>query len=82
MSNFMKIRPVGAELFHADRRTDGQTDMTKIIVAFRNFVNAPKEERNRHVKLLCYLYECLCFCLVSMFELLTIFTRPDMNFNP
>ena len=34
----MKIRPVGAELFHAD----GQTDMTKLIVAFRNFVNAPK----------------------------------------
>ena len=25
MSNFMKIRPVGAELFHADRQTDGQT---------------------------------------------------------
>ena len=22
MSNFMKIRPVGAELFHADGRTD------------------------------------------------------------
>ena len=37
-SNFMKIRPVGAELFHADR----QTDMTKLIVAFRNFANAPK----------------------------------------
>ena len=31
----MKIRPVGADLFHAD--------MTKLIVAFRNFVNAPKE---------------------------------------
>ena len=31
----MKIRPVGAELFHED----GQTDMT-LIVAFRNFVNA------------------------------------------
>ena len=27
----MKIRPVGAELFHADR----QTDITKLIVAFR-----------------------------------------------
>jgi len=26
MSNFVKIRPVGAELFHADRRTDGRTD--------------------------------------------------------
>jgi len=37
-SNFMKIRPVGAELFHADRRTD----MTKLIIAFRNFANAPK----------------------------------------
>jgi len=34
----MKIRPVGAELFH----TDGLTDMTKLIVAFRNFENAPK----------------------------------------
>jgi hypothetical protein len=35
----MKIRPVGAELFH-DGRT--QTDITKLNVAFRNFVNAPK----------------------------------------
>jgi hypothetical protein len=26
ISTFMKIRPVGAELFHADRRTDGRTD--------------------------------------------------------
>jgi hypothetical protein len=24
-------------------RTDGQMDMTKLIVAFRNFANAPKE---------------------------------------
>jgi len=38
----MKIRPVGAELFHADRRTDGQTDTTKLIVGFRNSSNAPK----------------------------------------
>jgi hypothetical protein len=34
----MKIRPVGAELFHEG----GQTDMTTILVAFRNFVKAPK----------------------------------------
>jgi len=33
----MKIRPVGAELFHADRRTD----VTKLIDAFRNFAKAP-----------------------------------------
>jgi hypothetical protein len=36
----MKIRPVGAELFYAD----GRTDMTKLIGAFRNFANAPKKE--------------------------------------
>ena len=33
----MKIRPVGAELIHADRRTD----MIKLIVVFRNFAKAP-----------------------------------------
>jgi hypothetical protein len=33
----MKIRSAGAKLFHAD----GHTDMTKLIVAFRNFVKAP-----------------------------------------
>jgi hypothetical protein len=33
ISNYNKIRPVGANLFHADRRTD----KTK-----RNFVDAPK----------------------------------------
>jgi hypothetical protein len=26
MSNLMNIHPVGVELFHADGRTDGQTD--------------------------------------------------------
>ena len=38
ISDLMKIRPVGAELFHVD----GRTDMTKLIVAFRHFANAPK----------------------------------------
>jgi len=32
----MKIRPVGAELFHADRRTD----MTNLTVALHNFADA------------------------------------------
>jgi len=37
ISNFMKIRPVGAELFHANRRMeDGQTGMMELIFAFRN----------------------------------------------
>jgi len=33
----MKIDLVGTKLFHAD----GQTDMLKLIVEFRNFVNGP-----------------------------------------
>jgi len=37
----MKIRPVGAELFHADGQKNTQLDMTKV-VTFRNFVKAPK----------------------------------------
>jgi len=34
----MKIRLVGAEMFHADRRTDRH--MTKLLVAFRTFAKA------------------------------------------
>jgi hypothetical protein len=34
----MKIGPVGAELFHAD----GRTDITKLTVAFRGFMKVPK----------------------------------------
>jgi len=37
----MKIRAVEAELFH----TDGRRGMTKLIVAFRNFANAPNKRK-------------------------------------
>jgi hypothetical protein len=40
----MKIQPLGAQLFYVDRRTD----MMKLIVAFRNFANAPK---NKHAQI-------------------------------
>ena len=46
----MKIRPVGAELFHAH----GRTDMTKLIVAFRNF-----EARLKICKILCVILSVL-----------------------
>jgi len=40
ISNLIKIRPVDAELLHAD----GRTDMMKLIVAFRSCANAPKKK--------------------------------------
>ena len=42
ISNFKKIRPLGAKLFH----TDGQTDMAKPIIAFINFANAAAKFRS------------------------------------
>jgi hypothetical protein len=43
MWNSVKIRPVWEALF----RVDGQIDVTMLIVAFRNFANAPnKNEHN------------------------------------
>jgi hypothetical protein len=39
VSTFIKIHPVGAEFFHVG----GQIDMTKPIVPFCNFANAPKK---------------------------------------
>jgi hypothetical protein len=43
----MKIRPLGAEQFHADR----QTDVTKLTVAFHNFVNMPKNKQKKNDQL-------------------------------
>ena len=34
MSNFMKIRPVGAKLFHADGRTDGHDEPSSFFLQF------------------------------------------------
>ena len=38
----MKIRLVGAELC-IRTQSEGETDVTKLIVAFRNYANAPKK---------------------------------------
>jgi hypothetical protein len=42
ISSFIKICPVGDQLFHTDGWTDRQTHM-KLILAFHNFVNVPKK---------------------------------------
>jgi hypothetical protein len=51
ISRFIKIHAVAAELYAdrqkgglAGRRTKGKTEVTKLIDAFRNFLNAPKKE--------------------------------------
>jgi len=52
----MKIRPVGGELFHADGQTGGwrvgETDTTKLIVAFCNFANAYKNDLTLFLRIL------------------------------
>jgi hypothetical protein len=53
ISNFIKIRPVGSDLFH----TDGQTGMAKLIVIFRNFANVPKTTRVKKAVITYYLTE-------------------------
>ena len=42
ITNFMKIRPVGAVLFRAYRQTLRRIDTTNLRVAVRRFANAPK----------------------------------------
>ena len=49
ISDFMKIRSVGAELFMRTIRQT-RTDMMKLIVAFCNFANAPKSSQ----RVLCF----------------------------
>jgi hypothetical protein len=69
-SNFKHIRQIGAELFYEE----GHTDMTQLVVAFRNFGNARKNK--------CKFYivsrSCNCERLFSSLFLISFlsFTRP------
>ena len=65
MKNFVKIRPVKVELFHADRQADRRIDMTKLIVAFRNFSNAPKNIRLQN-SFICYYVFSLSYLILSL----------------
>jgi hypothetical protein len=68
----MKIYPVGAELFHMDREAVRRTNMTKLIVALRNFANAPK-------KPLVYICHPIISC--SRYEFLTFFCFNKKKLN-
>jgi len=43
---FIKIRPLGVALFHADRQTENRSDMEKLIVAIRSFANALRKDNS------------------------------------
>jgi len=59
----MKIRPVEAEFLHSE----GRTDATKLIVAFRNFANAPKN--NLLLKPLQYFCKIVDLLIDCVFQL-------------
>ena len=73
----MKICPLGAELFLAGKK-GRRTDMTKLIVAFRNFANAPnKGVHNRMTALLGRKGICLILRLMPFIrgEALTCYSK-------
>jgi CRISPR/Cas system-associated endonuclease Cas3-HD len=53
----MKIHPVGAELFHADRRTEEQADTTKLIIAFHSISKTPKNYQGRILENAVHIYQ-------------------------
>jgi len=68
-NNFLKIRPLGGELFLGDRRTD----MTKLMAAFRNFANEPIIGGNRKRKpsaVLCNVFTKWT-CIIMSVKILT-----------
>jgi len=62
----MKIDPVVAGLFYADGQTDGK-DMTKLVVAFRNFANAPIKIFSLHVVWFVVLLEGCILCCYRLY---------------
>jgi hypothetical protein len=71
ISNFMKIRLLGAELFHAD----GQTGLMKPIVAFRNFANPSKSPVNQKVCIRGNVNPAIATCGGASFGISTRYTR-------
>ena len=63
-SYFVETHPVGAELFHAD----GQTDKMKLIVAFHNFADTPKNVTQ-------------CFMIYSLSSLLSLRIKAGYKFQ-
>jgi hypothetical protein len=62
----MKVCPVGAELLHAD----GRTDMKKLIVAFRNFASALKNSTFcPHSVFMCFVWISEQTAIISLYNI-------------
>jgi len=61
----MKILPAGAELFHAD----GQKDIVKLLIVFRNFANSPTNDRTRYDIVNVQKVSCCCYTVIAVWEL-------------
>jgi len=48
---------------------DGQTDMTKIIVAIRNFAKVPKNERRMGECMYVCMYVCVCNIYIYIYAI-------------
>lgn len=48
ISNYMQTRPVGADLFHADRQTKKDKHDKAISLSLRNFGDAPITKKENH----------------------------------
>ena len=77
---FHENRPVGAELFNADR----QIGMAKLVVAFRNFANALKKlwTLKMAIQMMCYSAHARVFRFSFRFVPGCDVTRNAANFMP
>jgi hypothetical protein len=58
---------VGAKLLHAERQTKVRTVMTKLIVDFRKFANAPKMLRLKNICDKTVVTKACAYCSVLFF---------------
>ena len=81
ISNFKKIPPVGAELFHANRQTGGRTDIKKVIVAFRNFAKESKTDIVFIMKNCCAHWTILWYINLYSIILWLVLSIPAMSWG-
>ena len=73
----MKIRALEVEFFHADE----QTDMTELIVAFRNFANAARNKSTVPVGVMSSQDACCSIVRESIFNCVSTWKKCDTRWR-